>query len=112
MRDYGDVLSFAPCLPSQLDGIRFRLRYQGRTLAIEIGRDQTRYRLLNGDPLDILHHGESITLDGSTVLERSCPALPHLEPIAPPHGRAACKRGIGAEERRARAGTRDISRET
>ncbi len=56
MRDREGRLSFKPRLPPQWDLLRFRLRFRGRLLEVEVNREAATYRLLQGDPLSI-HHG-------------------------------------------------------
>ena len=97
MRDHGDVLAFSPRLPAQLTRLSFRLLYRGRRLCIDIGADHARYELLAGEPLDLLHHGERFTLTADSPRTHACPALPELPTVEPPPGRAAGRRGVGAD---------------
>ena len=89
MRDLGERLAFAPRLPPRLSRISFGLLFRGRRLRVEIRRDEARYELLDGDPLDLEHHRAVFTLaEGSP---RSLPIEP-LEPLrrpAQPPGRPA-----------------------
>ena len=62
MRDHGEPLSFAPRLPSRLTRLAFRLTYRGRRLRVEVNAHGARYELLQGEPLELLHHGEPFTL--------------------------------------------------
>ena len=102
MRDHGDVLAFSPRLPAQLTGLTFRLVYRGRRIRVDIGAEHARYELLAGEPIDLLHHGErfSMTFDSPRTL--ACPALPDCPPVEPPPGRAAGRRGVGADATAAR----------
>jgi alpha,alpha-trehalose phosphorylase len=95
MRDYGDMLSFAPRLPSALDRILFRMVYRGRCIEIEIGRDEARYAMHEGEPLELLHHGKPFTLavDSPQVLD--CPSFVEPPPVRPPIGRAPLRRDVG-----------------
>ena len=93
MRDYAGRLSFAPRLPSRLERLTFRMRYRGRRLKIAVARDAAAYTLIEGPPLDVLHHGRTITLQtGATATE----PIPHVEPVQPtpsqPYGRAPLRR--------------------
>jgi alpha,alpha-trehalose phosphorylase len=97
LRDYGDKLIFAPRLPEQLPKITFRLLYRGRRLRVEIGSDQAHYDLLAGEPLEVLHHGEPLTLARGAPQSRGIPAFVKPPPVAPPIGRKAGQRGIGAD---------------
>jgi alpha,alpha-trehalose phosphorylase len=102
LRDYGDTLAFAPRLPSALTRLSFRLVYRGRRLRIDIRPDQARYELLAGGPLDLLHHGEPISLTPGSPLTLAWPAMPEPPPVKPPHGRAARRPGVGADAASAR----------
>jgi alpha,alpha-trehalose phosphorylase len=87
MRDHGDTLAFAPTLPSRLTRLAFRLVYRGRRLRVEIRPDQATYELLEGEPLDLLHHGDAITLAVDSPVTRAVPAPPRLTPPEQPPGR-------------------------
>ena len=62
MRDHGDILTFAPCLPPSLSRLCFRLTYRGRCLKVDIVPGETRYELADGDPIDVVHHGDRTRL--------------------------------------------------
>jgi alpha,alpha-trehalose phosphorylase len=102
LRDHGDILAFAPRLPAPLSRLSFRLLYRGRRLRVEISSDSARYELLAGEPLDLLHHGEPFTLMPDAPRTRPCPVLPEPPPVKPPPGRAAGRRGVGADASGAR----------
>ncbi len=87
MRDYGETLAFAPRLPSRLTRLRFGLLYRGRSLRVEVRADHATYELLDGDPLEIVHHGELVTVEPGGPLK--CPVPPAPQRPAPhqPHGR-------------------------
>jgi alpha,alpha-trehalose phosphorylase len=93
LRDHGDTLAFAPRLPAQLTRLRFRLRYHGRRLCIDIGRDGVRYELLEGEQLDVLHHGEPLTIGAGEPKVLELPAPPTPAPVQPPRGRAPGRSG-------------------
>jgi alpha,alpha-trehalose phosphorylase len=97
LRDYGDTLAFAPRLPSALTRLSFRLVYRGRRLRIDIGPDHARYELLAGEQLDLLHHGEPITVAPASPLTLAWPSPPESPPVEPPFGRAARRLGVGAD---------------
>jgi alpha,alpha-trehalose phosphorylase len=80
MRDHGDALAFSPRLPSRLTRLTFRLIYRGRRLRIVAGPDSARYELVEGEALELLHHGEPFTL---------APGSPETRSVAPPPRRAA-----------------------
>jgi alpha,alpha-trehalose phosphorylase len=87
MRDGGDTLAFAPRLPSRLARLSFRLPYRGRRLRVEVRPDAASYELLDGEPVDILHHGERITLTRDSVASRAVPPVHPRTPPSQPEGR-------------------------
>jgi len=79
MRDHGDALAFAPRLPSRLTRLTFRLIYRGRRLRVHLSSHSARYELVEGEPLEILHDGETVAL---------APGSPQTRPVEPPPRRA------------------------
>ena len=75
MRDHFGELTFHPRLPDALTSLRFRLMFRGRSLLVEVDREHARYRLRNGEPLEIEHHGEKITVTTEEAVERGIPPL-------------------------------------
>ena len=63
MRDHAEPLAFAPRLPSKLTRLKFGLLYRGRRLRVEVNPDHAIYKLLDGEPLEIMSHGERIRLE-------------------------------------------------
>ena len=96
LRDHGDVLAFAPTLPTRLSRVCFRLVYRGRRLYVEIGPGSARYELLAGEPLALLHHGAPITLVEGLSQTLPCPAPPTPPRSEPPPGRAPVGRHVRA----------------
>ncbi|HKF92179.1 MAG TPA: glycosyl hydrolase family 65 protein, partial [Acidimicrobiia bacterium] len=92
MRDCGDTLAFAPRLPSRLARLCFRLLYRGRRLRVEVRSDAASYELLDGEPLDILHHGERITVTRRSVASRALPPAHPRTPPSQPEGRTPPRR--------------------
>jgi alpha,alpha-trehalose phosphorylase len=74
MRDHGDSLAFNPRLPSRLARMAFRLLYRGRRLLVEVSPEEARYELLAGEPLELVHHGESLTVAPRSPQTRAVPA--------------------------------------
>ncbi len=92
MRVQNGALYFSPCLPNALERLAFRLLFQDRHISLEITPTAATYRLLDGLPLRVHHHGETFTL----ALDE-----PATYPIAPiqagprpsqPVGRAPARR--------------------
>jgi alpha,alpha-trehalose phosphorylase len=66
--------------------------FRSRTLMVEVNHERARYSLLAGDPLEISHHGERVTVNGDTPLELEIPALRARPAPSQPSGRAPAKR--------------------
>jgi alpha,alpha-trehalose phosphorylase len=92
MRDHGGSLSFAPQLPERLSRLAFRLCFRGRRIRVEVDHHQARYTLLQGAPLDVAHHGATVTLAPDEPVTRPIPKPPDREPPAQPPGRAPVQR--------------------
>ena len=88
MRDHGKTLSFAPRLPSRLTRLSFGLLYRGRRLRVDIRGDAAQYELLDGKPLEILHHGESLTVTADSPQARPLPPTPQRPAPHQPPGRS------------------------
>ncbi len=97
--DHGESLAFAPSLPPPLTRLSFRLMYRSRRIRVEVVPGRARYELMAGEPLEVLHHGEPVTLLPETpvTLAWQVPVSPHGR-VAPPAGREAFLRGVGADE--------------
>jgi alpha,alpha-trehalose phosphorylase len=87
-------LRFAPRLPPALSRISFGLRWQGRELRVQIRPDEVEYRLVDGPPMRLTHHGEALALADEPVT-RPLPETPRVEPVEQPFGRAPKARHPG-----------------
>jgi alpha,alpha-trehalose phosphorylase len=92
LRDHGDRLSFAPRLPARLERLAFRVVFRGRRLHVEVTKTQASYRL-EGDPLEVEHHGKTIELKTNGPVTESIPAAPSRPAPTQPRGRAPARRG-------------------
>jgi alpha,alpha-trehalose phosphorylase len=88
MRDHGETLYFAPRLPARLTRMSFRLIYRGRRLRVTASRDDARYELLDGEALELRHHGEDFTLRPGSPEVRAIPRPPRRPRPAQPPGRS------------------------
>ena len=61
-------LYFAPRLPEAWESLSFQIQYQGRVIALDIGRDKTVYTLTEGDVVNLYHHGKLYTLTEQQTL--------------------------------------------
>jgi len=94
MRVQNGSLSFAPRLPDALKRLVFHLMFRGRRLRVEVRASEATYRLLDGQPLVVRHHGEEILLPVDGMVTRSIPDIqvgprPTQPPGCEPEARAA-----------------------
>jgi alpha,alpha-trehalose phosphorylase len=92
MRDHGGVLSFAPRLPRALTRLVFRVTFRRRLVEVATDHDQVTYRLLEGEPLEIVHDGERLTLVVGVPVARPAPPVPNLPRPTQPPGREPARR--------------------
>lgn len=97
MRDHGEKLCFAPRLAEPMRRLCFRLLYRGRNLQVNVLPGRARYELLEGEALEVSHHGEAVTVEPGVPLELPCPEPPRIPPVSPPPGREPLRRGMGAD---------------
>jgi alpha,alpha-trehalose phosphorylase len=92
MRDHDGTLTFAPRLSDRLTRVGFRLTYRGRCLEVAVEQHQASYRLLYGEPLEVGHHGEPITVSTSGSVSRPIPRSQARKPPTQPAGRPPARR--------------------
>ena len=92
MRDHDGSLTFAPHLPERLNRLAFRLCFRGRRLKVEVESDQARYSLLEGAPLELTHHGQTISVIARKPVTRAIPPPPARDAPRQPPGRAPARR--------------------
>ena len=92
MRDYHEVLSFAPRLPKQLTRLAFRLTYRDSRFAVEIDQTGASYTLLDGPPLTVTHHGDEVAVKKGATERRAIPAIPTRDAPGQPKGREPHRR--------------------
>jgi alpha,alpha-trehalose phosphorylase len=92
MRDHGETLAFAPRLPSRLTSLTFRLLYRGRRLRVHVLPDAASYEILDGDGIELLHHGARFTLAPGSPERRPVPPTPDRVRTEPPPGRRPPRR--------------------
>jgi|SRR5579884_3778963 len=86
MRLQHGALTFAPRLPESLGRLAFL--FQGRRLRVEVTPTEATYRLLEGEPLSMHHHGEEILLSQDKAVSRPIPMLKAGPRPSQPIGRA------------------------
>ncbi|MBV9195197.1 MAG: glycoside hydrolase family 65 protein [Solirubrobacterales bacterium] len=95
MRDHDGELSFAPRLPQALSRLAFRLVFRRRRLLVEVDRDQARYSLVRGDPIEITHHGERVTVGREQAVTLAVPPATNRSAPEQPAGREPVRRRTG-----------------
>jgi alpha,alpha-trehalose phosphorylase len=96
MRDHDGKLTFAPRLPQRLQRLTFRLLFRGRRLKVEATKTEATYVLLDGEPLELGHHGKTITVSTSEAVTEPIPPSPERPSPTQPPGRAPARRGTQA----------------
>jgi alpha,alpha-trehalose phosphorylase len=92
MRDHDGVLSFAPRLPTAITRLTFRLSFRGRRLRVDVARGEAKYSLLEGSPLEIMHHRKKVTLEVGRPRSRRIAPAPARETPSQPPGRVPLQR--------------------
>jgi alpha,alpha-trehalose phosphorylase len=92
MRDHAGDLSFKPRLPPALGRLAFGLSFRGRRLRVEVDQEQATYSLRAGQPLDVTHHTEPITVTSSAPVTRPIPPVEPRDAPRQPRGRAPARR--------------------
>jgi len=90
-RDHDGKLTFAPRLPARLERLAFRFVFRGRRLKVEVTKTDATYTLLEGDALEIQHHGAQITISTDPVTRAIPPSVGRPAPRQP-EGRAPRRR--------------------
>jgi alpha,alpha-trehalose phosphorylase len=95
-RDLDGTFSFAPRLPQGLIRLAFTLLIRGRRLRVEVTHAEATYTLTDGDPLEIVHHGQPVSLSAGTPQARPIPAAPSRpRPSQPPGREPVHRRPLG-----------------
>jgi len=87
LRDHGERLQFAPTLPSRLRRMAFGIAYRGRRLRVSFTHERAEYRLLEGEALEIVHHGEEVRIEAEEPLILPLPRRERLQAPPQPPGR-------------------------
>ena len=97
LRDHGEQLQFAPRLPPRLSRLAFRILFRGRRLRVSIEPEAATYELLDGEPLELHHHGEALTVSQDGAETRPIPEQRRRERPEGPAGRTPPARHDEAE---------------
>jgi alpha,alpha-trehalose phosphorylase len=87
LRQRGGALAFAPRLPAGITELVIILSMRQRRLRVEITPDMTTYRLIDGEPLPILHDGQLGSVSTEIPLLRPTGKSPPTEQPTQPVGR-------------------------
>ena len=93
MRDHVGQLSFAPQLPRGIDRLAFRMLHRGRRVQVEVAERRATYTLLEGEPIELHHHGEPFRIEVGSPVVHDVPEPPDLPSPQQPPGRAPARRG-------------------
>jgi alpha,alpha-trehalose phosphorylase len=93
MRDHGGRLTFAPRLPGRIARLSFRIVFRGRRLEVEVARGLATYTLIEGEPLELEHHGTAITVRPGEPVTEPVPPQRELPRPSQPAGREPLRRG-------------------
>lgn len=100
MRIQDGSLSFGPRLPEALGRLAFHIMFHGSRLRVEVTATEATYRLLDGPPLKVRHHGEEILLDVDARVTRPIPPIKAGPRPPQPPGRVPIPRKAGARTTR------------
>ncbi|PZR88519.1 MAG: family 65 glycosyl hydrolase, partial [Candidatus Nephthysia bennettiae] len=92
MRDHDGTLAFSPKLPDALVRLNFRLVFRGRRFLVDVRHGEATYTLLEGDELELAHHGEILTISPGTPVTRPIPPQPRRRRPKQPRGREPARR--------------------
>ena len=92
LRYEADRVRFAPRLPDGMARLALTIVLQGRRLRVEIKHKQARYLLVDGDPLELSHHGGSVKLTAGKASVRPIPAATPRARARQPVGREPARR--------------------
>jgi alpha,alpha-trehalose phosphorylase len=92
MRSRGNDLCFSPRLPRQIERLSFKLRCRGRVLHVTTTHERAEYVLLEGDPIQLSHHGEPFHLTSARSVARAIPPAPQRPRPKQPPGREPFQR--------------------
>src|SRR5438876_3646365 len=93
MRLHHSALRFSPRLPEALGRLAFHLMFRGRRLRVAVTATDATFRLLEGSPLKVYHHGEEVFLAVDEAITRPIPPIKVGPRPRQPPGREPLPRG-------------------
>ena len=86
-------MTLSPRLPDALTRLVFSFRHQNRRVRVEFDHRQAVYTLADGEPLELRHYGDAITIATDAPVTLPIPPAPARgEPPKQPPGRAPAPR--------------------
>jgi alpha,alpha-trehalose phosphorylase len=92
MRAREGRLSFAPRLPAGISRLTFRVSYRDSCILVTTDGKEVTYRVWEGPPITISHHGDAVEVGDAAVTRPIRPLPPGRRPRQPP-GREPERRG-------------------
>ncbi len=94
LRERGDALAFAPNLPPALTRLAFTIAYRNRRLHVAVTPGSVTYQLRSGEPLQIYHQQQPVTVPAREPVTCALDRRPQLDPPTQPAGRAPARRHV------------------
>jgi alpha,alpha-trehalose phosphorylase len=94
LRHYDGTVWFGPRIPEGINRLVFTFLIRGRRLRVEVTHAAARYLLADGEPLEIEHYGDKLTLSVDDPQERPIPEIPAQPRPSQPRGREPARRRI------------------
>jgi beta-phosphoglucomutase len=73
LRQYDGELYFQPDIPANWTSYTFRMVYRGSLLSVRVDKNQTTYKVIEGEPVTIHHLGKPARIEGDVVLPNRQP---------------------------------------
>jgi alpha,alpha-trehalose phosphorylase len=96
IRDHDASLALNPRLPAALSKLAFGFRFKGRQIRVKVDHRQARYTLVEGDPLELTHHGTAVTISSDGPVAVPIPRGPRRKRPKQPRRRAPARRRASA----------------
>jgi alpha,alpha-trehalose phosphorylase len=97
LRHFDGTVSFTPRLPEGINRLAYTIKIRGRKLRVEVMHTAAHYLLVDGEPLDIKHYGDQITLSAGDPQDRPIPQIPAQARPSQPRGREPARRRVGGK---------------
>jgi alpha,alpha-trehalose phosphorylase len=92
LREHDLNLNFMPRLPDALTRLTFRITFRGRRLHVEVKHGAATYSLVDGEALELSHHGQKVTVAPDQPVTLPISRSPALERPRQPAGREPARR--------------------